>query len=239
MRHDHTVSDLCESDDLEARYPDLLDPKSPYQSAALMIQSIAVDLTVLAAPTPQYPAENLTAQTRADHAHIVLVNPAVHGDITSDGFSRSYDRVWYHKNLIHECTAAFMWLYEPPAPRWQLQQAPAWFIEGLQEFVAIERGPNEARELYRARYLPRLHASTVSPLFERVDEKYADGFLIVLFLHEEFGSRPVHDVLNRRHEGFWASLERSLGEARPRLFERWSAWRSRNQPAPRGCPSSC
>ena len=119
-----------------------------------------------------------------------------------------------------------MWHYAPALPHWSLNDAASWFIEGLQEFVAVERGPAEARGRYRQRYLPRLHEETVGRRFSSVEDAYADGYLILLFLHDEFGTSPVHEVLNRSEPTFWRSVERSLAVDREELFQRWLAWKS-------------
>jgi hypothetical protein len=111
-----------------------------------------------------------------------------------------------------------------------LNDAPSWFIEGLQEFVAIERGPAEARGRYRERYLSRLHEETVRHRFSSVEDAYADGYLILLFLHDVFGTSPVHEVLKRSEPTFWQSVERSLAVDREELFQRWLAWKYRGGP---------
>jgi hypothetical protein len=195
-----------------------------------LFEKTAFSVTVLGQPTPQCSASTIRVTTTPGRADILLVSPTVHSDRTPDGFSRSYDRVWYHKNLVHECTAVFMWHYAPASPHWSLNDAPTWFIEGLQEFVAIERGPAEARGRYRERYLPRLHEETVRQRFSSVEDAYADGYLILLFLHDEYGTSPVHEVLKRSEPTFWRSVERSLAVDREELFQRWLAWKSRGSP---------
>jgi hypothetical protein len=84
--------------------------------SARLFETVTFNMTVLNQPTRECPASTIRVTTSSGRADVVLVSPAVHPDRTPDGFSRSYDWVWYHKNLVHECAAVFMWHYAPASP---------------------------------------------------------------------------------------------------------------------------
>lgn len=166
----------------------------------------------------------MCVRTPAGITELHLLAPSAY-PTSSRGFPPEYPEWWHRKNLIHECTAAFMFHYRPPAPRWPLEPgAPDWFREGLQEFVAIERSPNLTRDSYRSRYLQRDIASTVEPNFHNVADPYIDGYLILRFLHDAFGAEPIHAVLDRAQPDFWTTVEDRLGAPRSRLYSRWQTW---------------
>jgi len=118
-----------------------------------------------------------------------------------------------------------MWHHNPQSAGWQLEKAPEWFVEGVQEYVAVERSPSDVGDSYRDRYLTRLQSETVQRGFETVQDKYADGYLILLFMVQEFELEKVHRILNRSEPSFWGSVRTSLGCDCNALFSHWSNWR--------------
>jgi len=174
-------------------------------------------------------AQAFTTQHGA--GRVELLAPSSHGSFAPDGFAPSFDRVWYHRNLIHECTSVFMWSFDGQKDQgWRLNSAPSWFVEGVQEYVAVERAAADARNRYRTRYFPRLREETVAADFGHVAEKYADGYLVLRFMYDDFGPTAVHKVLASPVLSFWGAVEASFGIDRKQLFGRWLKWRIANAP---------
>ena len=171
----------------------------------------------------------MCVRTNIGSTTLHILAPSAYPDQKPGAFPAAYPGTWHQKNLIHECTSAFMFHYPAPNPRWDLEHgSPDWFREGLQEVVAIERSPANVRDEYRARYTKRDVSRTVDCEFASVGEKYLDGYLILRFLYEEFGPVRVHRILDRSEATFWETVRVSLGVGRTHLFERWRQWAGRN-----------
>ncbi len=192
-----------------------------------VLRATDIEVRLLSKPVKEGRWDLMNCDTRCSPPRIEAIAPPAHADVAEGGFSSSYDRLWYLKNLVHECTALFLWSYRPSSPKWSLHDAPKWFVEGLEEYVAIERSVPEARHRYRTQYLPRLASETVQSRFSSVTDKYADGYLIHLFLHEQSSAAGVHRILHRTEPSFWQGLTHCLDRDLDRLYSDWQHWRSR------------
>lgn len=92
----------------------------------------------------------------------------------------------------------------------------------------MDCGTSEGRTRYRAMYFPRLRTETVSTDFTQPADKYADGYLLLRFLHDEFGTRTVHQLMDSALPTFWGALEALSGSNRAAIFTRWLRWRTAN-----------
>ncbi len=165
--------------------------------APALLGATEVEVRLLAHPTRDCGWDQMRCSMKVTPPRIEAIAPTAHPDVVEAAFPLDYDRLWYLKNFIHECTALFLWLYRPSTPAWSLREAPEWFVEGIEEYVAIERSVPEIRDRYRSHNLRRLLSNTVQNRFSAVANNYADGYLIVLFMHERYGATQVHRVLNR------------------------------------------
>ena len=137
--------------------------------------------------------------------------------------------MYLQKLIIHELST----LYLEGATRaksegWWLFDAPSWFYQGYQEYLAIELGPDEQRDEIWNRL--REHAGDC-PEFEAADptpcDDYIDGALLLKFMHERWGDDTLQTLLSRQEPTFEESLENALEIDESRLFEAWKSWLER------------
>lgn len=198
--------------------------------SAGLLAPAKLSFVLLVKPPPGKGWDYAEAITLNRVGRIQVLAPSAHASTVPGEFPRDYDLVWYHRNLIHECTGAFIWLFSAQKQQgWRLSAAPSWFVQGLQEYVAVERSWPEARVRYQAKYLPRLGSATVADQFSSVSDDYADGYLVLRFMHAEYGARAIHLWLSGTEHGFWEAATLALGESRATLYGRWLRWRAAMQ----------
>lgn len=166
----------------------------------------------------------MTIHTCDGRAALHLLAPRAHPGVIEGGWPRGYDELYFHKNLVHELsTPYFEALTERKAVGWRFHSAPAWFVQGIEEYLAASLTHDDAR-LARHRDAVRDDPTRVSADFE-VRGVYGDGCALVHFLFDEFGRDAVFRLLESPELDFWAAVATELDVDRAALYERFTRWR--------------
>ena len=132
---------------------------------------------------------------------------------------------YFHKNLVHELSTIFLeqLALQKPGGGWTFHQAPAWFEQGLEEYLGCTLSGDSRR---RARYVGAAvsDASRIDADFT-VREVYSDGCARIACLFDTYGGERVLDLLECPAPDFWSAVHEVLEVTPEALFRIWSAWR--------------
>jgi hypothetical protein len=111
---------------------------------------------------------------------------------------------------------------------WSYYSAPAWFVQGLQEYDAIFHSTDSNRAVTRQRLFQWAKAnvsqfSCCSPAL-KIGDAYNGGATFMAFLAAEFGEDIHARLLRNAAPTFDAALTDETRYASTRLFERFQQW---------------
>lgn len=134
----------------------------------------------------------------------------------------------FAKVLAHEYATVLLDRLTRAKPTgWTFFAAPAWFVQGYEEYLGVWATATTYRDEVIASYARRLEDQDrvrFHPTFTVADE-YLDGAVFVHFLHEVFGGDRVRAVLDAPQAEFEAALLATLDVTWPLIETRWKEWR--------------
>src|SRR5262249_21582305 len=132
------------------------------------------------------------------------------------------------KTLAHEyATILLDRLTQTKAGGWRFFDAPAWFVQGYEEYASLVLSRPRNREVVLPEYVRRQKdeqrvrfGATIE-----VQDPYVEGAVVMHFLHEQFGRERVQALLTAPQPTFAAALTAMLGVSASELGARWREWR--------------
>jgi len=171
-------------------------------------------------------------------ADLHLLAPSRHcGGTTGKGDPFGAD--YLHKLITHELSTLYLdEITRIKESGWMFFDAPEWFVQGYEEYIARNHPTNRAREVTKEDYLRRSssHPSRVS-LGILTRDAYVDGAVLLTFLHEKYSVDAVRNVLASNQPSFWLAVENVLGLGPESLLDEFNSWivdpiSRRDTPAP-------
>jgi len=133
----------------------------------------------------------------------------------------NFPEVWYRKNFVHEY--AHLALRDLYAMRWR----PAWFSEGLAEYIAVYRTSRRIRRYYNHyEHSLRRSAAAGHAHLLHLRDVYVWGSNIWRYIHDTYAPDSIQGMI--RAATFNDALRAHLGVT-PRQFEDgWLKWLARS-----------
>jgi hypothetical protein len=169
-------------------------------------------------------------------AHLHLLAPSAHPPTARTKTDEPMDDSYIAKTLVHEYSTIILErLTRRKTEGWRLFSAPAWFVQGYEEHLALKNASEHSRTVTWPRYLDLLRANPnrVSMDFGiDVTDPYIDGAILLAFMHDVYGSERVQAVLVSSQPTFGAAMKEALGDNLPRFAEKFEAWKKSQGTAP-------
>lgn len=174
--------------------------------------------------SPVQPGSAVTYSARGEAgsvAEVFLPAPSCVPAGLRNGLGLPMDLGYAERTLVHEMAGPA--LHERTSAKtrgWRFYDAPSWFVQGLEEWVALSTEPEGATaQLQAARAAARDVDARVAVRGGAivVADPYVDGRMLVAFLHAALGVGGVLRLLDAEADTFDAALAEALG-AGPDLF---------------------
>ena len=169
---------------------------------------------------------------RTYYADIHLLTPSAHSEKARTRIGEPKDAVYFERLLVHEYAAPVLDRITRGKPEgWRFFQAPRWFIQGYEEYVALTCSNKQSRELTMAEYrkMVRSDPKRVRNDFGLVvRDEYIDGAMLVAFIHEHYGKDKAQAILTSRAETFGEAITQALEVNLDTFFSAWREWLERD-----------
>ncbi|MCA9307280.1 MAG: hypothetical protein KDA16_12150 [Phycisphaerales bacterium] len=207
-----------------------------------ILRSLSIRVVIHAEPDEL--ANEYTATTRSGfaddspasyHAEIHMLAPSAHPQGLTTSIGEPKDRAYYERLAVHELSTVPLELATRiKGDGWRLRSAPAWFVQGYEEYLGMTCAPGDAG----AAALDRRTAMVVADPHQVDDsfgldvrDPYATGVVVLRFMHERYGADRVRSILLSREPTFGRAVRASLGVDLDGFMRDWRAWLER-QSAP-------
>lgn len=160
-------------------------------------------------------------------ARLHLLAPSVHPANARTAVDEPMDEVYFRRVLTHELATLYLpWLTDTgKSSGWRFFSAPAWFVQGYEEYLATQLSTTTARRRtyaeYRRRFLadPDRYRDGLT-----VERPYREGVILVGLLHEWFHRQTVQALLLHPAPTFWEAVQAVLGLDEAALARRTREW---------------
>ncbi|MEO1009313.1 MAG: hypothetical protein AAFX79_12180 [Planctomycetota bacterium] len=161
-------------------------------------------------------------------ARLHFYAPSAHGPGLTTSSGEPKDGGYIERLVVHEYSTVFLGLASRRKPEgWRLRTAPAWFVQGYQEYLGL----THSGETGRTRSLPR-YVEIVKNDPDRVRndfgfevrDPYITGAVLLHFMHERFGADRVRAVLLGAQPTFGRAMREELGVDADAFLADWIVW---------------
>lgn len=165
-------------------------------------------------------------------AEIHVLAPSAHPDPDAPHAPRTLtgepmDFDYAHRVLVHEyATILLESITRRKRGGWSFWSAPAWFVQGSEEFLGLSYSNDRARQKTLRAYTLMTHhdALVTNDWGFEAQSPYVSGSVIVAFLHDRFGRDAFIALLESQEQTFGRAVRRALGTGPDEFFALWSAW---------------
>jgi hypothetical protein len=135
---------------------------------------------------------------------------------------------YYAKLVVHEYSTILLdRITGIKKTGWRFFSAPRWFVDGYEEYLGLTQSSPHNRDSVLAKYLA-LHKQNANRIdFEfgiHVEDPYIDGAILLLFMHETFGSKRVQAILTNKEPRFGKAVTAALGVGLNEFRQSWEKW---------------
>lgn len=163
-------------------------------------------------------------------ATVHLLAPSRYGRGRSN-LGEAADDEYFLGLVVHEIAAVFLDLAARAKPRgWRFYDAPAWFVQGWEEYLAVALASEHSRTVTLPLYVDTVKTQPMrvreapSPELFAVEDVYLDGPVLLAFLHDVFGRERMHDLLRSEAPALEQALLETLEIEPEGLWKCWRAW---------------
>lgn len=199
----------------------------------MMKQPVACDVWLMPSPTAAVAAGRTRSNTSygsgKSYCEIYFLAPSVMTDAdrccTVVGEPR--DESYLRKAVAHEYGGIFLHRLNRMHAGWRFTQAPLWFLQGYEEWLALQLASEHSRTVTFGKYKALVADNPDRIGFFGVGNEFTDGAVLVAFLHEEFGTTKVRALLRSKQKSFGEAMQAELGVSAEQLLQRWMRWRKK------------
>lgn len=193
------------------------------------------DLYLHPAPTERA-SESTAASTtgtrdgtnRTYFAEMHLLTPSAHSTEARTHIGEPKDDAYFERLLVHEYAAPVLDRITRAKPAgWRYYDAPRWFVEGYEEYVALTCSNEHSRNVTMRKYKQIV---STEPKRVRDDfglvvrDNYLDGSMIVAFMHDRFGAEKTQALLSSQAESFGEAVAKTLDVNLESFVAAWKEW---------------
>lgn len=202
------------------------------------LRSLSIRVVIHAEPNEA--ANEFTATTRSGfendsaasyYAEIHMLAPSAHPEGLTTSIGEPKDRAYFERLAVHELSTVPLELATRiKGDGWRLRSAPAWFVQGYEEYLGMTCAPGDAGKAALARRTAMVVADPhqVDDSFGLdVRDPYATGAVLIRFMHEQYGAARVRRVLSSQEPTFGRAIRASLGVDLDGFMRDWRAWLER------------
>jgi hypothetical protein len=138
---------------------------------------------------------------------------------------------YFAKVLVHEyATILLERITRSRAKGWRFYDAPAWFVQGYEEYLGLTHSTPHNRKVVLPKYLALVkkdpHRVRIG-FGLGVKDPYLDGAVLLHFMHETFGKAKVQAILTSEAATFEKAAGPALGVTLEEFGRRWERWRKK------------
>ncbi len=138
---------------------------------------------------------------------------------------------YFAKVLVHEYGTILLDRITRAKPKgWRFYSAPAWFVQGYEEYLGLTHSTPRNRGAVLGKYLAlqKQEADRVRIGFGiGAKDPYLDGAALLHFMHEAFGRERVQAILTSEADSFETAAGPALGVTLEEFGRKWGDWRKR------------
>ena len=200
-----------------------------------MYADVSIFIHIYDRPTIDASLENTRYESMWSNGMLVARLYILHPDCFTGEFKDAVgalmDDRYYSKLVLHEISTAYLEyaMYQNSALRFD--KYPAWFVQGLEEWMGIEFSDPYWRQTGYRQYI-RQSADTSAIHFEygiHVENPYRDGFTLVRFMADQFGWDSILRILYTREHHFGAALQTAVECSYAEFQDKYANWKKRLQ----------
>jgi hypothetical protein len=162
------------------------------------------------------------------YAVIDLLTPSAYNPNYRNNINQPADDDLIHKLVMHEYSTILLErITRAKKTGWTFFSAPRWLTDGYEEYLGIMCSSPRNRKEFVEKYLAFHKKGPARVSFDfgiGVEDDYIDGSLLLLFMHETFGKKPVQAVLTSEEPRFGTAMARELGIGLDEFKKRWDEW---------------
>lgn len=212
---------------------DGLDPEA-------LLKEATVSITILTKPSDKAAPGHATIETGTRdgtiatyYANLYLLAPSAHNATDRTAANEPMDAAYCEKVLVHEYSTIILEMLRRNRPQdksprpWSFFSAPAWFVQGYEEYLGCTCGNPTAGKATLSKYIREVksHPEWVSCDFGLdVAQPYLSGPVLIHFMHEKYGVAKVRSVFTSDESSFGKAIRASLGVGVDQFCSDWSAW---------------
>jgi hypothetical protein len=201
-----------------------------------LLRAAKVEVFVLSAANEKGGPGVATIETGvADGAYygrIYILAPSKHPDPHGPGAGRTnsnepQDAAYCRRVLVHEYSTVLLEsITRGKKSGWGLFTGPTWFVQGAEEWLAVQYSTEQARSVTMPRYreMTRRQNLVTNDFGLDVQSPYVAGPVLVDFVHARYGREKFIAVLKSEEPTFGKAMRRELGVGVDEFYAEWERW---------------
>lgn len=168
-------------------------------------------------------------------ARVFVSSPSCVHPALRSGLGVPMDQAYMERTLVHELAGpALHQLTSIKSAGWRFYEGPAWFVQGMEEFVALSTENDDARPQHEAAW--RAARDVDSRVSVRdggiaVRDPYVDGRMLIAYLHSTIGRDGVLRLLRSEAPDFRSAFELATGGSSEEFVAGYRAWMADGPPS--------
>jgi len=169
------------------------------------------------------------------YGRMYMLAPSAHPADARTAAGEPMDLAYCKRVLLHEYSTVLLDLVcRAKGKGWQFFKAPAWFVQGYEEYLGLTCADAQAGKVTLGKYISMVKAHPEWVSFDfglDVAQPYVAGPVLIHFLHARYGGARVRAVLTSRERTFGRAIRTSLGIGVDQVGADWMAWIKQEVPS--------
>jgi len=162
------------------------------------------------------------------YATIHMLTPSAHPADQKTAANEPMGMAYCERIIVHEYSTVLLEMICRTRGRgWQFFSAPAWFVQGYEEYIGLTCGNEEAGKVTLGKHIAsvKAHPQWVGCDFGLdVAEPYTAGAVLLHFMHERYGGARVRAILFSTEPTFGRATRSALGVGVDQFCADWNTW---------------
>lgn len=200
-----------------------------------LLRSLDIKVTIHAEPNQQANTSTATIRTgtrdgnrESFFAEIHILAPSAHPEGLTTSSGEPKDDLYFRRLVVHEYSTILIDLASRGKEQgWRYRSAPAWFVQGYQEYLGLTCAGQNVRERSLAAYVGVVKADpgrVADDFGLEVVDPYITGAVLLHFMHETYGGDRVLALLLSPERTFGRAVRNELAIDLATFMRDWEAW---------------